>query len=263
MSIPELDGHEAAHGNRTGGVTHQATSGILYVRAALKPFARQIKQSGDVAEFLGQYFGFEELFVPYFTGGRPFWRSRATRRETNSGALGKAVARRDGAVASRHPSHRFAGFGPRVTAVLRQHDETASCFYPISELAKAHDFSMLLLACVSASPGFSTVHAVQNELGLTQRHLERFLLRWDYERDGRARSKLASESPGCSASFGKFYPAYEQDDNLIRGTLFGAEYLLVSSARKAMAAERAILRKTPRFVECGSLTCLTCRFRLY
>lgn len=234
-------------------------AGILYVRASLKPLARELKKAGGIASFLRQYFEFEELLVPYFMRARPFW-EKARPRETNSGSLGKMVAKLDGAVASHHPSHRFVGIGSRVTEVLREHDETTSCFYPIGELAERHDFSMLLLGCVSESPGFSTVHAVQHELGLTQKHLDRFLLRWDCESGA---TMTARESPGCSVSFGKFYPAYERDGNLIRGEILGIDYIFIPSARQAMAAEREILSKTPRFVDCGRATCLTCRARLY
>jgi len=254
MSIPEELSLERPAQERL-----QATSGILYVRASLKPFARHLKRAGGIDRFLNDHFSHQELLVPYFMRARPFW-ERPRPRDTNSGSLGKMVAKLEGAMASHHPSHRFAGIGRRVIEVLRQHDENTSCFYPVGELARRHDFSMLLLGCVCESPGFSTVHAVQQELGLTRKHLDRFLLRWDCE--GGA-VMTARESPGCSASFGKFYSAYEGDGNLMRGDLYGTEYLFIPSARRAMASERAILAKTPRFVECGRPTCLTCRLRLY
>lgn len=241
----------------------QAVSGILYVRAGLKPFAKHVRQAGSFPAFLAEHFGYEELMAPFFIRARPFWERPVRKPQTNSGPAGRLVFEAADAIASRHPSHRFAGFGARVEDVLRQHDETTSCFYPIAELARRHDFSMLLLGCVEQSPGFSTVHAVQHSLGLTQKHLDRFLIRWDVEREGRWRSMLPRESPGCSKSFGKFYPAYEKDNNLVRGTLCGAEYLFVPSARKAIEAEREILSVNPRFVDCGRPFCLTCRFRLY
>jgi aminoglycoside N3'-acetyltransferase len=244
-------------------VAHQAVSDILYVRARLSPFSQQLRKSGDIRKFLGRYFGFQEILVPYFRSERYFWQRPVVNQATTSGSLGRLVSQLDGAMASSHPSHRFSGLGPRVSDVLRQHDENTACFYPIGELARRHDISMLLLGCGSESPGFSTVHVVQNELGLTRKHLLRYFLRWDFEKDGRIKSVAPSESPGCSMSFDKFYPAYEQDNNLIRGTLMGTEYLFVPSARRAMEVERAILSKTPRFVECGRPTCLTCRFRLY
>lgn len=241
-----------------------AKSGALYVRANLKPFARAIRAAGGVKEFLSQHFEYQELFAPYFMRARPFWEAPATTNsDTNSGALGKKLAEYPDAIFSNHPSHRFVGFGTRVGKALQHHDYTTSCFQPIRELAENGDFSMLLLGCVDDSPGFSTVHATQYALGLSQKHLFRYLVRWDVGSRQAPKAITASESPGCSLSFGKFYSAYEKDDNLIRGELLGQQYLYVSSAAKALAVEESILSSNPRFVNCGRMLCSTCRFRLY
>jgi aminoglycoside 3-N-acetyltransferase len=243
-----------------------AASNILYVRAALKPLARPLKSSGGVIPLLKSKVQFEELLVPHFFGPRPFWRRRqssASQRETTSGALGRQVAALPGAVVSQHPTHAFAGFGERVTTALAAHDHRAPCFGPIGALAAGHDLSMLLLGCVTESPGFSTVHVAQNNLGLSQRHLGRLLLRWDFAEGGVERSKLAPEFPGCSLSFGKFYGAYEADQNLVRGAWHGVDWIFVPSARRALAVETQLLRERGRFVDCGRLNCVTCRLRLY
>lgn len=241
-----------------------STSGILYVRAALKPFARPLRDAGGVLPFLRGAFDFDELLVPHFYRSRPFWRApEALPRATTSGALGPQVLALPGAALSLHPTHAFVGLGERVVAALAGHDETAPCFAPVGRLAQEHDFSMLLLGCVDSSPGFSTVHVAQQELGLTRRHLARHLLRWDFERGERRRSVTAPELPGCSLSFDKFYPLYERDGNFVRGEIAGAGYVFVPSARRALAAEREVLRRMPRFVECGRPRCVTCRLRTY
>lgn len=242
----------------------EATSRILYVRAALKPFARPIQEAGGVVELFRRSIAFDEIFVPHFHGARPFWRARpAGPRATNSGALGKSIARLPGAFVSAHPTHAFAGLGPRVNEVLARHDASTSCFWPIAEAAAKTDFSMLLVGCVDESPGFSTVHAVQEQLGLTRKHLVRLLMRWDLEDRGTVRSIVAREVPGCSRSFGKFYPAYQRDGNLVEGEMHGQRFLYVPSARRAMVAEREILEPDPRFVDCGRPLCETCRVRTY
>lgn len=242
----------------------RATSGILYVRAGLRPFARSIRAAGGVRPFLMQTFDHVEIFSPYFSGARPFWRARPqTSVITNSGALGRLLAGDADAAVSKHPTHSFVGIGPRVTDALRRHDYLMPCFGPVRELAEHHDFSMLLLGCVDDSPGFSTAHAVQHDLGLTQRHLIRYLLRWDIQTPMGKWSMVAPEAPGCSRSFDKFYPAYSHDGNLVEGELSGQRFLYVPSARQAMAVERQILTSNPRFVDCKRLTCTTCRLRLY
>ena len=239
-------------------------SGVLYVRASLRPFAAEIREKGGVREFLASHFPHEELLAPYFLRARPFWERPATGGQpTNSGALGKELAKYAGAVFSAHPSHRFVGFGGRVEKVLRAHDQSQACFYPVRALAAGADFSMLLLACCEESPGFSTVHATQYQLGLSQKHLFRHLLRWDIAGPDGMTSVRPPESPGCSLSFGKFYAAYEADGNLVRGVLQGQQYLLVPSAARALQVEERILAGNPRFVDCGRFGCSTCSLRLY
>lgn len=241
-----------------------AKSGTLYVRASLKPFARAIRIAGGVKEFLAHHFEHQELFAPYFMRARPFWEPPvAVPLGTNSGALGKKLVEYPDAILSNHPSHRFVGFGPRVGEVLRCHEYTRSCFQPIRDLAEDGDFSMLLLGCVEDSPGFSTVHATQHALGLSQKHLFRHLVRWDVGSQQVPHAIAATESPGCSLSFGKFYSGYEEDDNLVRGELLGQKYLYIPSAAKALVTEERILSSNPRFVDCGRMLCSTCRFRLY
>jgi aminoglycoside 3-N-acetyltransferase len=245
-------------------MTLRSAAGLLYVRASLRPFARPIRAAGGLIQFLRETFEYDEIFAPHFSGARPIWRAPSkTTASAGSGALGRVLAADAEAVISAHPSHSFVGIGPRVGDVLRQHGHLTSCFYPVGELAERHDFSMLLLGCVDESPGFSTVHAVQHDLGLTRKHLIRHLLRWDVQAPGGARSMAALEAPGCSMSFDKFYSAYSSDANLVEGDLCGQRFLYVPSARKAMAVEREILARNPRFVDCKRWACTTCRLRLY
>lgn len=243
---------------------YRAESGILYVRASLGPFAKAIRSAGGVQNFFSEYFQFQEIFSPYFRRARPFWEKRSIEStSTNSGALGKKLAKIPGSIISNHPSHSFVGIGGNVEAVLKAHDYTTSCFEPISTLAKKNDYSMLLLGCCETSPGFSTVHATQFLLGLSQKHLFRYLIRWDVKKNGRVNAIVPPESPGCSNSFDKFYSAYESDGNLFRGEILGQKFLYIQSAARAMETEQEILSSTPRFVSCGKILCSTCGFRTY
>lgn len=241
------------------------TANTLYVRAGLLPFARSIRRAGGVREFLSREFDFATLLAPHFTRARPFWeRPRGPDPSfTTSGALGRQLANLPTALLSPHPTHAFVGVGPVAQAALSAHDHTQPCFYPLQHLAAVQDFSMLLTGCLKESPGFSTVHVAQYQLGLTCRHLWRHLLRWDYQIEGRACAITAPEVPGCSLSFHKFYPEYRKDGNLFEGLIDGQTYLFVPSARRALATELAILRENPRFVECGRPRCVTCRLRTY
>jgi aminoglycoside N3'-acetyltransferase len=224
---------------------------------------RQIKKEGGLINFLSTKIEFDQILAPHFYPNRYVWNKRRENKLTNSGALGKLLAKINGAFVSNHPTHSFVGYGNNVVPILQMHDETKSCFFPISELSNSKDFSMLLLGCVNSSPGFSTVHATQYQLGLSQRHLLRFLLRWDYVKNGTKKTKQAIEFPGCSKSFDKFYRFYSENDNLISGQWGKASFLFVKSARKAIKTEHEILQTEPRFVNCNKLLCPSCNLRLY
>lgn len=243
---------------------YKAESGILYVRASLRPFANAIQRAGSVETFLSEHFQFQEIFSPYFKRARLFWENPLYQSTpTNSGALGKQLSKIPEAIFSKHPSHSFVGIGKNVKLALMAHDYKTSCFEPLSTLAKSNDFSMLLLGCCDSSPGFSTIHVTQHALGLSQKHLYRYLIRWDIENNGAWNAMIPSESPGCSASFDKFYSAYENDGNLERGKILGQDFLFVQSAARAIKIEKTILSETPRFVNCGKLFCSTCSLRTY
>lgn len=241
----------------------KTTSNILYMRASIGPIARYLKTEGGIINYLSKTLAFNEIFVPYFYQNRFIWSKKKENRKTNSGALGKLVANVDGATISKHPTHSFAGKGERVTKVLNIHDETKPCFFPIIELSEKYDFSMLLLGCVDSSPGFSTVHATQYQLGLSQQHWVRFFMRWDFIKNGNLTSKIPIEFPGCSSSFHKFYELYYKSGNFSQGTIDNVPFLFVRSAREAMRIESEILRHSPRFITCKKSFCISCRMRTY
>jgi hypothetical protein len=242
-----------------------ANSNILYVRASLKPLSNQIKLAGDIVEFLKTKIEFEEIIAPHFYGARPFWRKKISPnlKKTTSGALGKRIRTIKGSTISTHPSHTFVGLGPRVSEVLLKHDENSQSFAPLQILSNQSDFSMLVVGCLDESPGFSTVHATQENLGLARKHLERFVLRWDFLNQNKTKTKIAPESPGCSLGFGKFYKLYEKDNNLITGDWDGVNWIFIQSAKRALIVESEILKVNPKFGNCDKFMCSTCTFQLY
>ena len=102
---------------------YKAESGILYVRASLRPFENAIRTAGGVEAFLSEHFQFQEIFAPYFKRARPFWEKPLSQSSpTNSGALGKQLAKNPEAIMSEHPSHSFVGVGANVKYALTRHD---------------------------------------------------------------------------------------------------------------------------------------------
>lgn len=229
---------------------------VIYVRAGLKGITLEKKRIIDEIKVA---FSAEEVLVPSFTGARIFYRSNTSRKVANS-AISNLLKKIEGSVISTHPSHQFIGTSG-LNEILSAHDFRKSCFWPIKRLAETSDGGMLVLGCLNESPGFSTVHAVQEEYGLTKKHLVRFLYRWDINSTGK--SIIARELPGCSLSFGKFYKYYEDAGIVERGVFYGLQFMYIRSMREAMNVERNILADNPRFVRCNKKFCITCSVRYY
>ena len=244
-------------------MTLNAKNRTLYVRGALKPFARDIKKTGGILQFLKKYVDFDDLLAPHFYPNRFFWQQPTLDRVTNSGSLGTKLLQLDESIVSAHPTHAFVGIGDRISSILKEHDHTKSCFYPLDKILRSSDFSMFLFGCVKTSPGFSTVHVNQYRLGLSQKHILRYLMRWDFLDGKRIRSSFPKEYPGCSASFHKFYDYYKSEDNFVEGDINGTPWIFIPSAAKAASIEKRILERTPRFVSCSRPFCPTCSLRLY
>ena len=241
---------------------------VLYIRASLGALGRI---DGDIFDVV--IGGLREAVGPSGTILAPAFNKISNifsrRREVIdlkstpiSGAVSKLLLRDPESQRSNHPSHSFVAVGPHARALLEGHEASSSCFLPIKKLAEI-DGKMILLGCTSESPGFSTVHVAQFELGLSRRHFIRFFQRSFIKPLSKIECWRPIESPGCSLSFGKFYQLYIEQKNLLSGYIGSAYFLMVPSSREALAAEMRVLKKSPTFVDCGRYYCLTCGFRGY
>jgi aminoglycoside N3'-acetyltransferase len=235
----------------------------LYVRAALSSIgAVEAPSRQTILQSLLNALGPEgTLVVPAFTSAGWRWSKDLPRfhseSKPNCGALAGIVLSHPDAVRSSHPTHSFAAIGSRALEVLEGHDETRSAFFPMSKLVSSNA-KMALIGCGRESPGFSTVHLVQQELGLSQRHFTKYLLSVAIEHDGRWQPWHPDEDPGCSMGFDKMYRHYVADSNFRAADVGDAHSILVE-ASAAYRVERRVLSRDPRSVLCDAPDCLSCR----
>jgi aminoglycoside 3-N-acetyltransferase len=163
----------------------------------------------------------------------------------------------EGAYRSRHPTNSFVAVGPMAEALLGDHDETKPCFHPMEKLV-AIGGKMMLVGCVDASPGFSTVHLVQEKLGQSYRNLRARLETAKFEKDGRVHRFWRTDAPGCSKGFRNFYPLYIRD-NLLRVSHVGDALSFGIDAKSAFELEYAIMSDNPTFALCDNPDCTHCR----
>lgn len=174
-----------------------------------------------------------------------------------TGGFAAALLARDGAHRSLHPTNSMVAIGRDAESLLREHDETSTCFAPMRNLVRA-DAKMLLIGCIESSPGFSTVHLVYEDLGLATKTLMYGLEGSYFERDGELRWFSKRDVPGCSMGFGRFYPLYSARDVLSSGTVGDADSMLIG-CRDAYEVELAAVRRDPRISLCEDPDCISCR----
>ncbi|KJV04990.1 AAC(3) family N-acetyltransferase [Methylocucumis oryzae] len=235
---------------------------ILYLRCGLGRIGiprTQIEEIflGGIREVLGSE---GTLITPAFVPISFRWsKNLAISSESTkpvTGLFASLLLEQSGAVRSNHPTHSFAGLGKNAKSILAGHSEHGACFEPMRAVVDA-DGLMMLVGCVADSPGFSTVHLAQYDLGLSQRHYAKWLLA---VRKGSENGEVFHpiESPGCSNGFGKFYRDYIDDGNFSCGYVGNAWSIAVRAA-KAYEREYRILSTNPLYPLCDQADCFSCR----
>jgi aminoglycoside N3'-acetyltransferase len=174
-----------------------------------------------------------------------------------TGGFAATMLKWPGAFRSAHPTNSMVAIGRQAESLLHSHDETSTCFAPICTLIEMNG-KMVLIGCVEASPGFSTVHYAYEELGLADKSLLRGLRGAYYERDGQLRWFAKNDVPGCSKGFGAFYPLYRAHGALRTGKVGDADSILIKAA-DAYNIESPAIRADPRLSLCNRPDCFSCR----
>ena len=175
-----------------------------------------------------------------------------------AGTLANALIRHPDAIRSHHPTHSFIAVGADATFYMADHSPATACFFPLYKMMNKQA-KMLLIGCVDSSPGFSTVHLAQFELGLSRKHLTRLLLKSSYiDSEGVVQIYRPIESPGCSLGFSKFYKDYVVA-GLLKTAKIGKAYSLSMDMTEAFEIELDILEKNPKYALCENPSCLSCR----
>ncbi len=169
-----------------------------------------------------------------------------------TGAFAAALAKRPGAVRSSHPTNSFVAWGQGANDIMAEHTPDTFAFFPMRHLIHRGG-KMLLVGCTQSSPGFSTVHLAQFDLGLSRSLFSLICGRYIRE-NGRTVWWRRRDNPGCSQGFGKFYPLYRDAGLLHEGRVGQADSMLIDAA-PAYAVEHAALSHDPGFSLCDRDTC--------
>lgn len=174
-----------------------------------------------------------------------------------TGGLASAMMNWPKAFGSRHPTNGFIAIGARAEELLADHDHTKPCFHPMNRIVEWGG-QMVLVGCVSSSPGFSTVHLAQEHLGLSTQTIRPGLFGSYFENDGKIEWFARIDEPGCSMGFSKFYADYVREGELRVGDV-GDAYSLGIDAAAAYEIELRKLERDHRAALCDRPDCYGCR----
>jgi aminoglycoside N3'-acetyltransferase len=185
--------------------------------------------------------------VPPFTAQTPSY----------AGALPNSMLRHAESYRSMHPQCSYVAIGKHARYLTSDHGPESGAYEPVRKIIGLKG-KMILVGCVQSSPGFTTVHLAEVDLGLTNRVIAPWLVRSRYvDSDGSIKVFKRRDMGLCSKSFWKFYAHYVRSEVLSAGFV-GRAYSICADAEQCYTIEKSILEKNPKFNICDSPDCVNC-----
>ena len=234
---------------------------IVLVRAGLKTVG-SVEQGNFLDALLDAVEPHGTVASLAFTRGGFAWQaskiSPYTRESVSyAGALPNMMITHPYSHRSLHPQCSIVAIGKHAERLTDGHGPHSRAYEPIRKLITLKA-KMLLVGCISSSPGFTTAHLAEADLGLHRRRIAPWLAISRYVDEHGAIRTFYRTDPGlCSKSFWKFYAAYVKNGYLSTG-LVGRAYSICAPAAECYAIEREILANDKGFAVCESADCVAC-----
>lgn len=179
---------------------------------------------------------------------------------TYAGALPKAMLGDARARRSRHPNCSFVAIGAQADAIVANHGPHDRAYEPVRKMTEMKGKG-LLIGCVESSPGFTTAHLAEADLGLHRRViLPRLNSVYYQDEEGKIERFYRRDHGLCSQGFSHFYEHYVKSGILVSAHI-GEAYCIQVPLAEAYAIERRLLAANPKFAICDSRDCATCNAR--
>ncbi len=179
---------------------------------------------------------------------------------TYAGAIPGSMLNYPEAKRSRHPTCSYVAIGKYAKFITKGHGPESPAYEPVRKIIGLNG-KMVLVGCVASSPGFTTTHLAEYDLGLMKRIIFPGKDSVYYEdNDGLLKLFKRKDLGFCSNSFYKFYSYYVKAGILSAG-LIGNAYSILVPAKEAYSIEKQILSKNPKFNVCDNPLCFLCNAR--
>lgn len=176
---------------------------------------------------------------------------------TYAGALPTTMLQHPEARRSRHPTCSYVAIGKDAEKITADHGPNSGAYEPVRTIINLGG-KCSLVGCVRSSPGFTTAHLAEIDLGYHRYVVMPWLASTYYvDVDGKTKLFRRKDAGLCSQSFWKFYGHYVRAGILTAGYV-GQAYSITAPAAACYEIEKTILAKSPRFNICGSPDCFMC-----
>jgi aminoglycoside N3'-acetyltransferase len=198
-----------------------------------------------------------------FTDSTFVWKARAlepytSKTKSYAGAIPNSMLNHPGAYRSMHPQCSYVAIGAHAPEITAGHGPHSPAYEPIRKLI-ALNAKMILVGCASSSPGFTTAHLAEIDLGHHRRAVFPgiFAASSYLDNEGRIQIFQRNDMGMCSNSFWKFYAHYVRA-GILKASFIGEAYSILAPARECYELEKTILASNPKFNICENASCITC-----
>lgn len=254
--------------NRTAIVQHLSDLGIsngdtILVRANLSAVGRIVGGGSEFVKALQEVVGLDGTIVSLaFTKASFFWKPKVEdafhpKVKSYAGALPNAMIENVGMYRSSHPMCSFVAIGKYAKEIIEGHDEYSPAYEPVRKIIELGG-KCVLIGCVDSSPGFTTAHLAEADLGMhTLAIFSRLYSTYYINKLEETRLFRRKDLGLCSKSYYKFYSHYVKS-GILRAGFVGNAYSIIVPAKDCYAIEIDALKKNRFFNVCESPDCFSC-----
>ena len=216
----------------------------------LKLFLDAIGKDGTLVGLAFTKSSFVKLDNSYIFDGK---------NKSYTGSFANLMLKYKEAIRSSHPTNSFVAIGKNANYIVSGHNEYAGAYEPIRKIMELNG-KMLLIGIASDSPGFTTVHLSEIDLGYHKKIIFPTLNKVQYKDRNNTRVFKRTDLGSCSSTFYKFYSYYINNELLSVGYI-GNAYSLLINAVDAYNVDYSVLRNEPKITICNNPDCMLCRAR--
>jgi aminoglycoside N3'-acetyltransferase len=237
---------------------------VLLIRAGLRSVGQLEGGASTFIEALLEAVGEDgTIFSLAFTSGSAFIKKpRAEdafhiKKKSYAGALPNEMLKNKNSFRSHHPMCSYVAIGKYAEYLTENHNHESGAYEPVRKIIELGG-KCVLVGCVKDSPGFTTTHLVEADLGLLRLNIFPKLRSIYYKTDSGEVALFKRRDPGlCSKSFYKFYAHYVAEGVLKTGCV-GNAYSIIADAAEVYRIDRSILSNNKKFNICGNPDCFIC-----